>query len=62
MQKLFERFISDESGNAVIDWMVLVAGVMLLALSVVMTLTGGVEHLGDQTVDQLEQIEDFDLS
>ncbi|MGH1368265.1 MAG: Flp family type IVb pilin [Maritimibacter sp.] len=62
MQKIFERFISEEEGNAVVDWVVLVAGVMVLSLSVVLTLTGGVENLSDKTVDQLEEIEDFDLS
>lgn len=62
MQKIFERFVSDESGNAVVDWMVLVAGVMLLATSVVLTLTGGVDTITNDTLDAIESVEDFDLS
>lgn len=54
MQKIFERFMSDEEGNALIDWTVLLAGLVLMALSVVLTITGNVEHIVDDTTDRIE--------
>ena len=45
MQKVFERFVGDEKGNAVIDWTVLIAGLFLMALSVILTLTGNTDNV-----------------
>lgn len=54
MQKIFECFMSDEEGNAVIDWVVLMAGMVLLALSVVLTVTGNVDHITDDTRTRIQ--------
>lgn len=54
MQNIFERFMSDEEGNAVIDWVVLMAGMVLLALSVVLTVTGNIDHITDDTKSRIE--------
>lgn len=54
MQKIFERFMSEEEGNALIDWTVLMAGLVLMALSVVLTITGNVDDITDNTTDRIE--------
>lgn len=54
MQAIFERFMSQEEGNAVIDWFVLLAGIVLLALSVVLTVTANVDRITDDTDRRIE--------
>ncbi|MBV7377776.1 Flp family type IVb pilin [Maritimibacter dapengensis] len=54
MHKIFERFMSEEEGNALIDWTVLMAGLVLMALSVVLTITGNVDDITEHTNDRIE--------
>ncbi|PID37385.1 MAG: hypothetical protein CR993_00450 [Rhodobacterales bacterium] len=56
MQSLFEMFIKEEEGSTTVDWIVLVAGVTLMVLSVMATMATGVEGLNDQTIDRMEAI------
>ena len=55
----FNRFVRDESGNAVIDWVVLMAGMVLMAISVVITITANVDDITDGTMDRVEEMKDF---
>lgn len=42
------HFEKAKDGNAVIDWVVLMAGVVLLSVSVVLTLVPRVDRISDQ--------------
>ncbi|GKY86895.1 hypothetical protein [Sinisalibacter aestuarii] len=55
----FNRFAKAEDGNAVIDWIVLMSGVVLMAISVVITITSNVHTITDDTMERVEQMEDF---
>ena len=57
MKRVFDRFASEEDGNAVIDWTVLMAGMVLMALSVILTITGNVDQITDDTMDRVESME-----
>ncbi len=59
MKRVFDRFASEEDGNAVIDWTVLMAGMVLMALSVILTITGNVDQITDDTMDRVESMEDW---
>ncbi len=37
MKNLIKRFANDEFGNAVVDWTVLVSGVVMMAVALIMT-------------------------
>lgn len=50
----FSRFLSDESGNATIDWVGLVAGLVALSIAVMISIGGGVEVLADKMESELE--------
>lgn len=41
MAKIIERFWDDENGNAVIDWIVLASGVLMLSTAIFATLAPG---------------------
>lgn len=43
-----KNFIQDESGAVTVDWVVLTAGVVGLAIAVVAAITPGAVSLGDQ--------------
>lgn len=49
----FQRFIQDETGNATVDWTVLVAGLVGLSVTVMISVGGGVEDLADKTDTEL---------
>ena len=57
MNKLLKSFVASENGNAVIDWVVLLAGSIMLALAVVVTVTANVESITSDTSDQMSSIE-----
>ncbi len=57
MKRLIEKFADEEFGNAVVDWTVLMAGTVLLAVAVVTTIVENMHGLNDQTVDALDQVE-----
>lgn len=44
---------ADESGNAGVDWVVLLAGIASMTLVVMLSISGGVNTFGDQAEDQL---------
>ena len=56
MQKMFERFTTQDAGNVVVDWMVLAAGVALMITSVALTLTG---EPGTDAAAAPAQVEDY---
>ncbi len=47
MQAIFERFMSEEEGNALIDWTVLMAGAVMMAVSVFLTMAGHDRQVSD---------------
>lgn len=57
MLKKVKTFIHDERGNALIDWVVLLAGVVVLALTVVVTVTSNVDSITSDTSEQMTSIE-----
>lgn len=57
MQKYVKEFFAQEEGNAVIDWVVLVASSMLLALTVVAMVTENVDAITDDTAAKMESID-----
>lgn len=59
MDKVFDRFARDEHGNALIDWSVLVAGMVLLAMSVVMTIAADTDEISDGATDRAASAEDW---
>lgn len=55
MEKLFNRFVSDDAGTVEADWMTLIAGVLMLAGAVFGTLAGGPDQLAqDETPAKVE--------
>lgn len=48
MQNVFERFTSQENGNALVDWTVLFAGFALMVTSIALTLTSGHETVSSE--------------
>ncbi|MCP5038330.1 MAG: hypothetical protein GY945_12110 [Rhodobacteraceae bacterium] len=57
MSNSIKKFASEESGNAIIDWTVLMAGLVLMALAVVSTVTDNVEDITKATSVRMEAIE-----
>ena len=55
--KSVSTFIAEEHGNAVIDWVVLLAGSVLLALSIVATVTANLGDITTGTSDRMAAIE-----
>jgi uncharacterized membrane protein YczE len=53
----FGNFARTEDGNAVIDWIVLMTGVVLMALSVVITITANVHQITDDSIERVEEAE-----
>lgn len=47
------RFLLSESGAITVDWVVLVAGLIALALGATMLVTGGVEDLSGEVQSRL---------
>ncbi len=59
MEKVLGRFAGSEDGNAVIDWVVLMSGMVLLAISAVITITANIDDINDTTMERVESMEDF---
>lgn len=55
MLTLIDRFISEESGAVSLDWIVLTAVIAGTALSVVGTVSGGIDDVALETSDQLRE-------
>jgi hypothetical protein len=54
MKPLFGHFAKTEDGNAVIDWVVLMTGVVLMVVSVAITVMPSMTQATDDTVDRAE--------
>ena len=54
-----ERFFQEEHGHAVVDWVVLLAGSVFLALSIVVTVTANIDHITDDTNSKMESMEEW---
>jgi len=50
MKFVFDRFVQEEGGNALVDWLVLTTGILLLAVSVAITFAGTGDTLADGTM------------
>lgn len=57
LKATIKRFANEEFGNAVIDWTVLMAGLCLMALAIVATVTDNLSTIADDTTDVMEAIE-----
>ncbi|SMH49788.1 hypothetical protein SAMN05661107_2215 [Maritimibacter sp. HL-12] len=58
MKRMSHRFARREDGSVTIDWVVLLAGLVLLAISVVGILASDVIDLGTTVSDQVESMAD----
>ena len=47
MEKLFKQFIEDENGAVTVDWVVLTAGIVLLAVGIVVPIGTGMTDRSD---------------
>ena len=56
MKALLKKFADDEFGNAVIDWTVLMAGTVMMAMAVVFTITNNVDSITDDTNERIEMV------
>lgn len=54
MEKIFQRFVSDDAGNITADWVVLTAGVLMLAGAVFGSLSTGTNDLAEDTSEYVE--------
>lgn len=55
MKEIVKRFADEEFGNAVIDWTVLLAGTVMMALAVVLTLSDSVNAVNSNTMEKIEE-------
>ncbi|GEM_PF-1921728 len=58
LKQMIKQFTNEEFGNAVIDWTVLMAGMVLMAIAVVMTITDNVDAITEDTSDRMETVAD----
>lgn len=49
-------FLADETGAVTVEWVVLTAGIVTLALAVVLTVRDGVTDLGTEIRDKAEAV------
>lgn len=56
MHALTTTFLIDEGGAVTVEWVVLTAGIVTLALAVVLTVSDGVESLGTKINEQAEAV------
>lgn len=53
--ELIKNFVRDESGAVTVDWVVLTAAIVGLALAVIASVRTGVESLGDKIKDEVSE-------
>lgn len=58
MTKLFNSFLKDESGAVTVDWVVLTAGIIGLAIAAFGALNGTVTSLLDASVTAVDSVPD----
>lgn len=56
MRGLTRSFLTDEDGAVTVEWVVLTAGIVTLALAVVLTVSDGVESLGTQINEKADAV------
>lgn len=56
MHALTTSFLTDDGGAVTVEWVVLTAGIVTLALAVVLTVTDGVESLGTRINERAEAV------
>lgn len=59
MKRVFHRFARSEDGNATIDWVVLMSGIVLLAIAVVGLISGDAIQLSDTISNRVESTSGF---
>ena len=59
MQRFFERPPSGDKGSALVDWTVLLTGVVMLALSVAPAVNVKAQKISDDTLDRVAPEEDW---
>jgi hypothetical protein len=59
MEKFFQRFVSDDAGNITADWVVLVAGVIMLCGAVFGSLSTGTTDVASDTAEYIETYDPF---
>ena len=57
MEQIYKFFVNDESGAVTVDWVVLTAGIVGLALAAVASAQNGIDALAGAILDRLESIE-----
>jgi len=57
MRAVFTHFAQAKSGDTVIDWIVLVSGIVLLTISITITVTSNSDTITDDSIDRAEQME-----
>lgn len=57
MRAVFTHFAQAKSGDAVIDWIVLMSGIVLLTISITITVTSNSDTITDDSIDRAEQME-----
>ena len=55
MEKIFNRFVSDDAGAVETDWLTLIAGALMLAGAVFGTVAGGGDQFAQGEVPQAHQ-------
>jgi Flp pilus assembly pilin Flp len=56
MKRQIRTFAADERGNAVIDWSVLMAGLIMMAFAVVAAITDQTDRITDDTLEMLDAV------
>ena len=51
--KLFTKFANDESGAVTVDWVVLTAAIVGIAIAVISLISGGIEDASNGINDEL---------
>ena len=53
IMKLFTKFANDESGAVTVDWVVLTAAIVGIAIAVISLISGGIEDASNGINDEL---------
>ncbi|MCI2400375.1 hypothetical protein [Aliiroseovarius subalbicans] len=54
---LIKKFADDELGNAIVDWVVLMAGMVLMAIAVGFTIAENIDTVADGTALEIDAME-----
>jgi len=59
--KLFAKFANDESGAVTVDWVVLTAAIVGIAIAVITLIAGGIETASNNINTELSNANSVDL-